>query len=139
MTTKDTSKDATRRTQSERKAESEKQLIAAARRLFARQGYMRTTVNEVGKEAGYTGPLVSARFGSKQELLKAVVKHIAVAFRRDQVDPAVDQPTAKAALENYIELYMLEVPNMKVTSVPSTPSWERPSARYRKSAKMSPG
>ena len=38
---------AKRRTQSERKAESERRLIIAARRLFAEQGYMRTTLSGV--------------------------------------------------------------------------------------------
>ena len=100
---------AKRRTQSERKAESERRLIIAARRLFAEQGYMRTTLSEVGAAAGYTGPLVSARFGSKEELLRAVVKHISGTFLNDQVRPATEAATATASIENYIEVYLLEV------------------------------
>ncbi len=99
----------TGRTQSERKAESERKLISAARRLFARQGYMRTTVNQVGVEAGYTGPLVSARFGSKEALLRAVVKHLSGRFRKDQVEPVTSNTTASEALQNYIALYLSEV------------------------------
>ncbi len=99
----------TGRTQSQRKAESERLLILAARRLFARQGYMRTTVSQIGEEAGYTGPLVSARFGSKEGLLRAVVRHSTKAFREDQLEPALKQGTATQALQAYIEIYLLEV------------------------------
>ncbi|MEM7221134.1 MAG: TetR family transcriptional regulator [Pseudomonadota bacterium] len=99
----------TPRSQVQRKAESERLLLRAARRLFARQGYLRTTVNQVGEEAGYTGPLVNARFGSKEGLLRAVVKRLAGSFRNDQLDPVLDEASATATMNNYIETYLLEI------------------------------
>lgn len=98
-----------KRTQEERKAESEKQIIRAAIRIFARQGYLRTTLNEVGEEAGYTGGLVSHRFGSKAGLLQAVIKHIGTRFTQDQIGGAMDQDSAEKSLKDYIEIYMREV------------------------------
>ena len=47
-----------RRTQAERTALSEKLILRAAIKLIARQGYSRTTLAEIGKEAGYSGGLV---------------------------------------------------------------------------------
>ena len=49
----------TRRTQAERSATANRRMIRAAIQLIARQGYTKTTLAQVGKEAGYTGGLVS--------------------------------------------------------------------------------
>ena len=98
-----------RRTQEERKAESERQIIRAALKLFAEQGYMRTTLNQIGQEAGYTGGLVSHRFGSKEGLLQAVVSHITGRFSVDQMGSAIEQDSAEESLKNYLEIYIREV------------------------------
>jgi len=98
-----------RRTQEERKAESERQIIRAAIRIFARQGYLRTTLNEVGEEAGYTGGLVSHRFGSKAGLLKAVITNSGTRFLQDQIGESLETESAEEALKNYIAIYMEEV------------------------------
>ena len=98
-----------RRTQQERKAESERAIILAALNLFARQGYMRTTLNEIGKAAGYTGGLVSHRFGSKEGLLQAVLNHIRTRFLDDQLGSAITTESAEESLRNYIEIYINEV------------------------------
>ena len=83
-----------RRTQEERKAESERQIIRAAIRIFARQGYLRTTLNQVGEEAGYTGGLVSHRFGSKAGLLKAVITDSGNRFLQDQIGASLERESA---------------------------------------------
>ena len=98
-----------RRTQEERKAESERQIIKAAIRIFARQGYLRTTLNEVGEEAGYTGGLISHRFGSKAGLLKAVIASIGSRFLTDQIGKSLQTETAEEAICNYIAIYLKEV------------------------------
>jgi len=98
-----------RRTQEERKAESERMIIQSAISIFARQGYLRTTLNEIGEEAGYTGGLVSHRFGSKAGLLKAVLRNIDESFLQDQIGQALETETATEALNNYIAIYMDEV------------------------------
>lgn len=100
------------RTQEQRKAESERRIKRAAMELFARQGYMRTTLNDIGKSAGYTGGLVSHRFGSKENLLKAVVRNATRRFLDDQIRPNTegqDVKTAEQALRNYISTYLEEV------------------------------
>ena len=98
-----------RRTQEERKAESERRIIRAAIELFARQGYSKTTLKMVGEAAGYTGGLVSHRFGSKEGLLKAVVARISQRFLEDQLRPYVEEDSATTSLENYIAIYLNEV------------------------------
>lgn len=98
-----------RRTQQERKAESERAIIRTAQELFAKQGYVRTTLAEVGKLAGYTGGLVSHRFGSKQALLQEVVRRSSGRFDEDQLRPAVADKSATEAMDSFIETYLKEV------------------------------
>ena len=98
-----------KRTQEERKAESERRIIRAAVELFAKQGYLKTTLIEVGKAAGYTGGLVSHRFGSKVGLLNAVIDNASKRFFEDQLRPVIETDSAEAALRNYISTYFEEV------------------------------
>ncbi len=97
------------RTQEQRREMSEKQMLKAAIRLFARQGYVKTTLTEVGKEAGYTAGLVSHKFGSKEGLLQAVVDHISQRFLNDQLGSAIEEASATESLKNYITIYLPEV------------------------------
>ena len=99
----------TRRTQEERKAESERRIIRAAVELFATQGYLKTTMNQVGEAAGYTGGLVSHRFGSKEGLLKAVIERITQRFLEDQLRPSVEAESAEEAVRAMIDIYLREV------------------------------
>ena len=65
---------APRRTQAERTAESDRRMFDAAVSLIASQGYSATTLEAIGKQAGYTRQLVAQRFGSKDQLLQAVIE-----------------------------------------------------------------
>ena len=98
-----------RRTQQERKADTERELIAAGIRLFAQKGYLRTTSSEIAAEAGCTAGLVNHRFGSKAGLLKAIMTAFNKGFIEGQLGDAVRTESAEASLRNYIEIYMNEV------------------------------
>ena len=97
-----------RRTQEERRQESEREIIRAAIRIFSQQGYVKTTMSQVGEAAGYTGGLVSHRFGSKEGLLQAVVKHIASRFLDDQLGDNIQLESAEESLRNYVAIYVGE-------------------------------
>ncbi len=57
--------------------ENKKQrLFDAAARLFAKQGYTATSIQQISQEAGVNGAMVSYYFGSKQGLYVAVVHFI---------------------------------------------------------------
>lgn len=71
----------------ERAATTRRQILAAARRLFYRDGYAATTLKAVAAEAGVAVQTVYAVFGSKAAILAAL---------REQV---VDQPEADRALQ----------------------------------------
>src|SRR2546426_10834633 len=98
-----------RRTQAERTALSEKLILRAAIKLIARQGYSRTTLAEIGKEAGYSGGLVSHRFGSKQALLRALVERMTTRFAEDQMMPAMEGRPGLEALCEMGDTYLREL------------------------------
>ncbi|SSC25622.1 transcriptional regulator, TetR family, partial [Klenkia terrae] len=64
----------TRRTQEQRRAETERRVLDAATALIAQRGSRAVTLAEVGREAGYSRGIVHASFGSRAELLEAVVR-----------------------------------------------------------------
>ena len=84
-------------------------MLRAAIKLIARQGYSRTTLAEIGKEAGYSGGLVSHRFGSKQDLLRALVERITTRFARDQMMPAIEGRPGLEALCEMADTYLREL------------------------------
>ena len=65
---------AIRRTQDQRRAETGRRVLDAATRLIAERGSRAVTLAEVGREAGYSRGIVHAAFGSRAELLEAVVR-----------------------------------------------------------------
>jgi AcrR family transcriptional regulator len=62
-----------RRTQEQRRAETERRLLDAAMALIARSGSRAVTLAEVGEAAGYSRGIVYHHFGSRERLLEAVV------------------------------------------------------------------
>src|SRR5439155_1232642 len=86
-----------------------KLILRAAIKLIARQGYSRTTLAEIGKEAGYSGGLVSHRFGSKQDLLRALVGRITTRFAQDQMVPAIEGRPGLEALCEMGDTYLREL------------------------------
>ena len=95
-----------RRTQEERKAESEDKIIRAAIRIYAQKGFMRSSLNEIGKEAGYTGGLVSHKFGSKMGLLHAVMEFMAGRFLEDLMAATAEQEAVTDRLLSSIDIYI---------------------------------
>ncbi len=78
-----------RRTQQERREETERKVLAAATALIAARGSRALTLAEVGAAAGYSRGIVSHHFGSRENLLRAVM--------RDAATFAVPDPGARAA------------------------------------------
>lgn len=65
-----------RRTQAERRDESGRSLVEAAIAVVAREGVSAATFDAIGREAGYSRGLATQRFGSKQGLIEAVIRHL---------------------------------------------------------------
>jgi AcrR family transcriptional regulator len=62
-----------RRTQEQRRAETERRVLDAATALIARTGSRSVTLAQVGQEAGYSRGIVYHQFGSRDRLIEAVL------------------------------------------------------------------
>jgi AcrR family transcriptional regulator len=71
----------------DRSHESTRRLLDAAAQLVAERGYADATVAEIGKRAGYSRGLVSARFGSKENLMWALVQRASDTWFPHVLDP----------------------------------------------------
>ncbi|MEN9717965.1 MAG: hypothetical protein RIQ99_843 [Pseudomonadota bacterium] len=77
-----------RRTQAQRRAESETRLLTAAAEVIASEGYLAATLERVGERAGFSRGLASRKYGSKDGLIEAVIWHVS-AHVHEQVDHAI--------------------------------------------------
>jgi AcrR family transcriptional regulator len=73
--------------QEERSSTSTRRLLDAAGELISEGGYEAMTLSAVGERAGYSRGLVTARFGSKRELLEALVERITTGWNVRNVQP----------------------------------------------------
>lgn len=91
-----------RRTQRERREETERKVLAAATSLIARHGSRALTLAEVGEAAGYSRGIVTHHFGSRENLLRAVVRDARTFTLPDPGDSAADwlAEMVRAYLEN---------------------------------------
>src|SRR5450755_2991991 len=87
---------------SERRARTRAQLLEAAARVYARRGFDGATLDEVAEEAGFTKGAVYDHFGSKENLLVALLDEHLTQQIAEQValfDPAkatAERPRAGA-------------------------------------------
>src|SRR3569833_464348 len=91
-----------RRTQRERREETERKVLGAATALIARHGSRALTLAAVGEAAGYSRGIVSHHFGSRENLLRAVMRDARTFPLPVQGDDAADwlAETVRAYLTN---------------------------------------
>ena len=78
------------------------QILAAASRVFARQGFHRTTVREVAREAGIADGTIYLYFASKQELLLALLGQLGRVGERPADFAELAGEDARASLDSYL-------------------------------------
>lgn len=71
-----------RRTQAERRAESDSRMLRAATQLIAKHGSAGVSLAKIGVAAGYSRGLPTERYGSKSRLLEAVIDASDAWFQR---------------------------------------------------------
>jgi AcrR family transcriptional regulator len=95
-----------RRTQAERTEASDKAMFKAAIKLIAKHGPANMTLAKVGKESGFSGGLVSYRFGSKTNLLKAVADRILERWETHILDSSGSDHSTLDDLEKIGKIYL---------------------------------
>jgi AcrR family transcriptional regulator len=98
----------TRRSQSERRQESESRLLTAAQ-VLAEQGVAAATFEAVGRRAGYSRGLATQRFGSKQGLIEALVDHLHQRFEDGLAAARIDDLPGLEALLAVVDLYLTQL------------------------------
>lgn len=108
---------APRRTQAERRRESERRMLRAAAELIAEQGFCATSLDEIGLRAGYSRGLVSHRFGCKEGLAQAFIQQVSRQVYRHTIDPAVTgRPSLDAILtlaDGYVAGLEVDLPHTR--------------------------
>ncbi|MBL9096865.1 MAG: TetR family transcriptional regulator [Alphaproteobacteria bacterium] len=95
-----------RRSQAERRDESERLLVEATLKVVAERGVSAATFEEIGKEAGLSRGLVTQRFGSKHGLIEAVIAYLH--NKREAIMQAerIDQMPVFDAVARYIDAHL---------------------------------
>jgi AcrR family transcriptional regulator len=95
-----------RLSQAERVALSDQRLLEAAIKLIAKNGYEKTSLADIGKEAGYSRGLVNHRFGTKLGLLTELVSNRAASFGLVKLYPAMGDKVGVDALHIAVDVYL---------------------------------
>jgi AcrR family transcriptional regulator len=95
-----------RRTQAERREDSERGLVKAAIAVTAERGVSAATFEAIGQKGGYSRSLVTRRFGSKQGLIDAVIHYLGERRKAFAAERGVDQLTGLDALIGDTDLYL---------------------------------
>lgn len=105
-----------RRTQAERRAQSDREMMRAATRLIAANGSAGVSLATIGIEAGYSRGLPAERYGSKVRLLEAVIDASDAWFRR-RLRPRLQGRHGLAALRERIRAHLETVRDSTMPTV----------------------
>lgn len=94
-----------RRTQAERRAIAERELLAAALRLVAERGLGRLTLADIGEAAGYSRALPAVYFRDKAGLIRALWEHVSSLFQR-RMRRAEKRERGLDAVLGFVEVYL---------------------------------
>jgi AcrR family transcriptional regulator len=95
-----------RRTQAERREDSERGLVRAAISVTAEHGVSAATFEAIGQRGGYSRSLVTRRFGSKQGLIDAVISYLHDRRTLLAAELGIDQMPGLDALLADTDLYL---------------------------------
>jgi AcrR family transcriptional regulator len=96
-----------RRTQAQRRAESEQRLLRAFAELIIEKGVAQTSLADIGRRAGYSSTLVHHLFGSKAALLDRLtetVEQFALGIGQDASDENSGSATLLAVAREYLNM-----------------------------------
>lgn len=97
-----------RRSQADRRGESDRRMMRAAARLIARNGVAGTSLAEVGLAAGYSRGLPVERYGTKVELVRALLAATESWFG-DHLARTLGDRTGLAAIEWRVDAHLASV------------------------------
>src|SRR6185312_7149866 len=87
------------------KSDRRSQLLAAAERLIAENGYLAVRLEDIGAAAGVTGPAIYRHFPNKEALLVELLVGISTRLLAGATAVAGDAPTPEKALDGLIDFH----------------------------------
>jgi AcrR family transcriptional regulator len=143
-----------RRTQAERREESDQRMLRAAIELFAERGVSGTSLADIGERAGFSRGLPAFRYGSKVGLIKAVLESmerrssakraIALEGKRGlaalragiahRIDMMNGSAAASSALYSVVIASLYSMPELKSYIAGKNDGWRRNIAAYLQDA-----
>jgi AcrR family transcriptional regulator len=94
-----------RRTQAERRHQSERGLVSAAVEVLAEDGVSAATFDAIALRSGYSRGMVGQRFGSKHGLIEAVITYLHHGRESFAAESLDDLPGLEALLA-YVDFYL---------------------------------
>jgi AcrR family transcriptional regulator len=82
------------------------EILAAAVKLFHERGYHATGMDDIGAEAGISGPAIYRHFRGKEEILEILLLDAARAALDDAREIVESAATPRRALEGLVRLYV---------------------------------
>lgn len=82
---------------------STRRLLDAAATLIADRGYEQASLAAIGERAGYSRGLVTARFGTKENLLNSLVERITADWAEHEVLPKLEGLSSLDAMLTYLD------------------------------------
>lgn len=101
--------DAARLTQSERRARSEQNLLAAAASLIAAEGVSAATLERIGLRAGYSRGLATQKYGSKQGLIEALIAQLHLRLNTQLADAHLETQSGLEAALSFARTFLHEL------------------------------
>jgi AcrR family transcriptional regulator len=101
-----------RRTQAERRDQSERGLVEASIAVVSEEGVSAATFEAIGRRGGYSRGLVGQRFGSKLGLIEAVIAYLHGARETYTAPKRIDGLAGLEALLTYVDLYLQRLSHM---------------------------
>jgi len=83
--------------------DSRQRIFETAIRLFARQGYAATGVREIASQAGVNLAMINYCFGSKLELLKAILEDFFSGYLKRAEETLIDPDPVESRIRRFIK------------------------------------
>jgi AcrR family transcriptional regulator len=105
-----------RRTQAERRAQSERGMLIAAAEILVEQGYNAATFDRITERAGYSRGLVTQRFGSKDGLMEAVIAWLSARLEKAWRTRLESARSGRAKLVDYMDVFLSGIESDRIGS-----------------------
>lgn len=98
-----------RRTQEERREESERRLMDALVAIVNRDGIQAATCENIGLEAGYSRGLITQRLGKRDEMFATLIARLVAAQRERVARPEFSRLGGAERIRAYIDLHFSDL------------------------------